>query len=169
MTSDDRMTWGLIAEVFHVLERHGYHQHDNQHTSQAADVIGDLARTYEGTHDAGRSAHLDQAPPIAQPEPGSRSAEQRTVILTDGQVRTIMIALDEAADHKRDRAVNCADCTDRSCATCQWHLHVAQTYDQVSTQMLDATAFATVRQAAPDGEPGTRGQPQVAADREAGQ
>jgi hypothetical protein len=27
MTSDERMTWGLIAEVLGVLERHGYHQH----------------------------------------------------------------------------------------------------------------------------------------------
>ena len=26
MTSDDRFTWGLIVDVFDVLERHGYHR-----------------------------------------------------------------------------------------------------------------------------------------------
>ena len=169
MSSDDRMTWGLIAEVFHVLERHGYHQHDNQHTSQAVGVIGDLARTYEGTRDAGHSTHPGQAPPIAQPEPGSRPAGPQAVILTDGQIRTIVIALDEAADHKRDRAANCADCADQSCATCRWRLQAAQSYDQVSIQMLDATAAATARQPAPDGEPDTRSEPEAAPDREAGQ
>ena len=35
MTSDDRLTWGLITDVLDVLERHGYHRHDNQHTGQA--------------------------------------------------------------------------------------------------------------------------------------
>jgi hypothetical protein len=169
MTSDDRMTWGLIAEVFHVLERHGYHQHDNHQASQAVDVIGDLARIYEGTRNAGHGTHLDQASPSPPPEPGSRPAEQETVILADSQARTIVIALDEAADYKRDRAANCADCADQSCATCQWHLQAAQSYDQVSIQLLEATAVAAARQPAPHGEPGTRGELEVAADREAGQ
>ena len=36
MTSDDRMTWTSSIEVLDVLERHGYHQSDNQHTGQAS-------------------------------------------------------------------------------------------------------------------------------------
>jgi hypothetical protein len=169
MTSDDRMNWGLIAEVFHVLERHGYRQHDNHHTSQAVDVIGDLAHIYQGTRNADHGTYLDQAPPSPLPEPGSRPAEQEAVILTDTQVRTIVMALDEAADYKRGRAANCAGCADQSCATCQWHLQAAQSYDQVSIQMLEAAAVATARQPAPHGEPGTPSEFEVAADREAGQ
>jgi hypothetical protein len=52
MTSDDRMTWGLIRDMFDVLERHGYRRHDKQHTAQAIGVIFDLASLYEGTRDA---------------------------------------------------------------------------------------------------------------------
>ena len=52
MTSDNRMTWGLIIDVLDLLERHGYHKHDDQHTGQAIGVIHDLARVYEGDHDA---------------------------------------------------------------------------------------------------------------------
>ena len=78
MTSDNRMTWDLILEVLDVLERHGYHQHDNQHTGQAIGVIGDLARIYEGTRDAPYGTYLDQRPALAGPRaratrPASRS------------------------------------------------------------------------------------------------
>ena len=45
MTSDNRMTWDLILEVFDVLERHGYHESDNRHTGQAGRVIRDLTRS----------------------------------------------------------------------------------------------------------------------------
>jgi hypothetical protein len=49
MTSDDRLTWGLIIDV---LERHGYRKSGDQHTGQAVGVIFDLARVYEGTREA---------------------------------------------------------------------------------------------------------------------
>ena len=51
MTSDDRFTWGLILDVLDVLERHGYHRYDNQHTGQAVGAILDLAYVYDGTRD----------------------------------------------------------------------------------------------------------------------
>ena len=51
MTSEDRFTWGLILDVLDVLERHGYHKYDNQHTGRAVGVIFDLARIYEGTRE----------------------------------------------------------------------------------------------------------------------
>ena len=41
MTSDDRMTWGMIHEVLSALERHGYHQYDDQHTGRVFPVIQD--------------------------------------------------------------------------------------------------------------------------------
>jgi hypothetical protein len=56
MTTDDRLTPGLFLDVLDVLERHGYHHHDKQHTGQAMAVIRDLAHVYEGT---------DQAEPAA--------------------------------------------------------------------------------------------------------
>ena len=51
MTSDDRFTWGLILDVLDVLERHGYHKYDNQHTGRAIGMILDLAHIYEGTRE----------------------------------------------------------------------------------------------------------------------
>ena len=52
MTDDARMTWGFIFEVLDVLDRYGYRPSDNQHTAQAIGLLGNLARTYEGTIDA---------------------------------------------------------------------------------------------------------------------
>ena len=58
MTDDARMTWDLIFEVLDVLDRHGYRRSDNQHTSRAIGLLGDRTRTYEGTKDAPRDAHV---------------------------------------------------------------------------------------------------------------
>ena len=70
MTSDNRMTWGLIIDVLDLLERHGYHKHDDQHTGQAIGVIHDLARVYEGDHDAPYGTYPGQAPsPSTSPGP----------------------------------------------------------------------------------------------------
>ena len=130
MTSDGRMTWGLIIDVFGVLERHGYRKLDNQHTGQAVGVIFDLARVYEGTGEHTAGADLIQVPPSlpAHPQP-SGQAGQDAVILADGDVSTVLAALDIAADHKRDRAETCADCPDQSCLTCQARLRDAGAYD----------------------------------------
>ena len=51
MTGDDRITWGLILDVLDVLERHGYHQYDNQHAGRAIGMIFDLAYVYEGARE----------------------------------------------------------------------------------------------------------------------
>jgi len=37
--------------VFDVLERHGYHKYDNQHTGRAFGMIRDLAYVYEGARE----------------------------------------------------------------------------------------------------------------------
>ena len=60
------------------------------------------------------------------------------VILTATDLSTIIAALDDAAEHKRDRAETCADCTDQSCTTCQSRLQAAQAYDQLAEQMTRA-------------------------------
>ena len=134
MTFDDRFTWGFVLEVIDVLERHGYHHHDNQHTGQAFAVIGDLAQVYDGTRDASYGAHPPPAP-RAEPAPSDPDAAD-AVILTDAEVSTVSAALEIAADYKRDRAAACTDCADQSCLTCQSRHRDARAYDQMATQML---------------------------------
>jgi hypothetical protein len=62
MTSDDRLTSGLILDVLDVLERHGYHPYDNQHTGQAIGAILDLAYVYDGTRDVSYLNHASPGP-----------------------------------------------------------------------------------------------------------
>ena len=156
MTSDDRMTWGLIIDVLDVLERHGYRKSDNQHTGQAVGVIFDLVRACEGT----REASYGTFPGQVQPRPPSPELGQDTVMLSHADVSTVSAALDIAAACKRDRAGACADCPDQSCPTCQARLQDARTYDQMAGR-LRQTAEAT--QGA-DASP-----PEPAAGKEAGQ
>lgn len=62
MTCGYRITWGLVIDVLDVLERHGYHRYDNQHTGQAVLLIGDLATAYTG-RDTQPSQPLDPQRP----------------------------------------------------------------------------------------------------------
>ena len=161
MTTDDRMTWGLIGEVLNVLERHGYHQYDNRHTAQAVGAIADLAGVYDGTRDSSYGTDLTPEPP--------GPADQDAVIVSAGEVKTLLAALDDATEYERDRAETCADCADQSCGTCQWRLQAARDYDQIAAQMLQAAEASAAAQPGP-GHPGpARSQLQAAADREAGQ
>ena len=78
MSSARRHNWGLIIDVLDVLEQHGYHQADDQHTGRAVGLIGDLARIYEGTQDHPVGPSIDPAPfpqkaPLP-PGPGRRDA-----------------------------------------------------------------------------------------------
>ena len=101
------MTWSFIIEVLDVLERHGYHQHDDQHTGRAIGLLGDLARIYEGTQDAPLRTHLNRVPPAPETRPPGPEADQDAVILTrPPRSGPSLTALDEAADYKRDRAAS---------------------------------------------------------------
>ena len=51
MTSDHRVTPGLIHDIVDALERHGYYRSDDLHADRAVGLIGDLAGIYEGTQD----------------------------------------------------------------------------------------------------------------------
>ena len=169
MTSDDRLTTGLILDVLDVLERHGYRRYDNRHTGQAIGAILDLAYVYDGTRDVSYGYYARPTPQGGR-GPSSPEADD-AVILTDAEVSTVVAALDIAADYKRDRAAACADCADQTCLTCQSRLRDAGAYDQIATQMLHT---AQVTRAATSAQPEPNGlvpsyQPQIAADREAGQ
>lgn len=62
----------------------------------------------------------------------------RATGLEPADARTILTALDVAADCKRDRAANCADCDDQSCGTCEYRLRSARAYDSAATRLLTA-------------------------------
>ncbi len=169
MADDERLTWGFIIEVLDVLERHGYRRSDSDHTGQAIGLIRQVARIYEGTLDApvGGYVVVPSSPPTAPQPPGP--AGQDAVIVSADQVKTLLAALDDAAEYKRDRAGTCADCAGQSCTTCQWRLQAADTYDQMAGRMIHATETSAARQhAAGHAAPPAAG-PHAAADKEAGQ
>jgi hypothetical protein len=163
------MTGGVIREMFDVLEGHGYHRHDDQHTVQAVGMIVDLASIYEGTHDA----YFQPAPPAPYAGPGPSGPEtDDAVILNDTDVSTLFGALEIAADYTRDRAEMCTDCPDQSCLTCQSRLRDAQAYDHMAAQLLqtaEASRTARSHQPEPDDPSDSPFQPHPAADKEAGQ
>jgi len=170
MTDDERMTWGFILEILDALDRHGYRRSDH-HTARAIGLLGDLARTYEGTMDAPRGVHvMVPAPAQAAAQPPGH-ADHDGVDLSAAGVKTIVAALDEASLYKRDRVATCADCADQSCGTCQWRLQAASAYDQLTTRMLDTAAVPPAdigRPPGPERTSGSSAQPHQA-DKEAGQ
>jgi hypothetical protein len=98
-----------------------------------------------------------------------RQRDRAAVIVSVEQVKTLLAALDEAAEYKRDRAATCADCADQSCTTCHRRLQTADAYDQMAAKLIES-AYASP---APQSEPGStaplRGKTHVAVDPEAGQ
>jgi hypothetical protein len=164
MTSEDRFTWGLILDVLDVLERHGYHKYDDQHTGRAVGVIFDLARTYEGTAET----HPGPAAPSPHsgPAPLAPEADQAALVLTRADVSTVFAAAEIAADDKRYRMEMCTECPDQSCPDCQTHLRDAEAFDQIADRMLQAARTAP---AASHGRTEASRQPGFAADKEAGQ
>ncbi len=169
MTTDDRLSPGLFLDVLDVLERHGYHHHDKQHTGQAMRVIRDLAHVYEGTQDHPVVPFINPAPfPQTASEPPGQD-NRDVVIVPASDLKTVLIALDIAADDMRDRAEMCTDCPDQSCLACQSRLHDAQAYDQMADRMLQAaeTAPATHHSQSEPASPPR--QSSLAADKEDGQ
>ena len=162
--TDQRMNPDLIHDVLDVLDRHGYTRADNEHTGRAILLISDLAHIYEGAQDHPFGPHINQASPSkTQPSPSEPAAQDAVTVPAD-QVKTLLAALDLAADDKRDRAAGCSDCTSQSCPTCQSRLQHARAYDRVAAHLIQATeasATATASDPAPARQP--------TADREAGQ
>ena len=108
MTSDHRVTPGLIADILDALERHGHDRGDDLHADRAIGLIGDLARIYEGTQDHPATAYPRTTPPSPPAYPGP--SRHDAVTLTRADTSTVFAALDIAADDKRYRAEMCPDC-----------------------------------------------------------
>ena len=151
MTSDHRVTPGLIHDILDALERHGYYRSDDLHADRAIGLIGDLAGIYEGTQDH-----------PAYPGPARRDV----ITLTCADAITIFAASDIAAADKHYRVEMCPDCPDQSCPACQVNVRDAQAFDQMAGRMLQAVQAAP---AATVGQPGPDRWSQPSADREAGQ
>ena len=162
MTSDHRITPGLIADVLDALERHGYVRSDDLHAGHAIGLIGDLASIYEGTQDHPATAYPIEVPPSTYPGSSSHDA----ITLTRADASTAFAALDIAADDKRYRVEMCTECPDQSCPTCRIHLRDAEAFDQMADRMLQAAKPAP---AAHPGHTEPPRQPRLAADKEAGQ
>ena len=128
MTSDHRVTPGLIHEVLDALERHGYCRSDDLHADRAIGLIGDLACIYEGSQDHPAATCQIRVPPPAYPGPG----RQDVITLTRDDASTVFAASDIAAADKRYRVEMCPDCPDQSCPDCQTHLRDAQAFDQIA-------------------------------------
>ena len=163
MTTDHRVTPGLVHDILDALERHGYYRSDDQHADRAIGLIGDLAGIYEGTQDHPAYPYVVPASAPACPAPGNPGA----ATLTRDDAITVFAAAGIAADDKRYRVQMCPDCPDRSCPDCQIHLHDIQAFDQMADRMLQAALRR--RPAASASRPGPDRRPQPAADREAGQ
>jgi hypothetical protein len=164
MTSDHRITPGLITDVLDALDRHGYSRSDELHADRAIGLIGDLARIWEGTQDHPATAYPTAMPPSppASPVPSCHDA----VTFTRADASTVFAALDIAADGKRYRVQMCPDCPDQSCPACQTHLRDARAFDQMADRMLQVAQAAPAASAS---QPGPDRGAQPAADREAGQ
>ena len=159
----DWIDLGLITDVLDVLDRHGYARSDTEHATRAILLISDLAHIYEGRQEHPFGPTANQPAPQAERAPPA-PATQNAVPVPVGEVKTLLRALDIAADYNRDRAELCADCTGQSCPACEMRLREAQAYDRLHAQ-LDQQPDAAPTASHP--EPAA--QPQPAADREAGQ
>ena len=166
MTGDKRQTWGLIIDVLDVYERHGYKRGDRRHIGRAVSVIGEIGRIYEGTQDAPAGMHIGEPPPVPMAaEPGPVPPGADAAAIADDDRRTILAALDEAAEYKRDRAAACAQCTGQSCGTCQYRLQMATAYDHVAGR-LTGDRQASSPGVLARGEPDTATRRDTATDRE---
>jgi len=94
---------------------------------------------------------------------------QDAVIVSAAEVKTLLAALDDAAEYKRDRAETCADCVGQSCTTCQWRLQAAAVYDQMAGRIIHAAEAFAARQRAPGHAAPPSSGPHAVADKEAGQ
>ncbi len=135
--SMDRQTHRLVSEILTVLERHGHHARDREHTGQAVNVIVQLASVYDGTHDVPASTGRHAAP-LPDPEPVVPGLESGSdaIVITGTDIGTVYAALDQASDYKRDLAETCADCADRSCPTCRYRLQDARVFDRLADRIL---------------------------------
>ena len=148
MTRDYRITFGLIADVLDVLDRHGYACGDDLHADRAIGLIGGPARICEGTQGHPAIACLRTVPPSSAAYPGS--GRHGAVNLTRDDASAVFAAPEIAADSNRYRAKTCPGYPAQSCPT---RLQDAWTFCQMAVRTLpvgQAVPAASASQPAPD-------------------
>jgi hypothetical protein len=153
--TDQRLNPDLIHDILDMLDRHGYARADDEHVGRAVLLVGDLAHIYEGAQDHSSGPYNGVSPSRTEPAPPEPAA-QDAVTVPAGEVKTLLGALDIAADYKRDRAAACADCTSQSCPTCQTRLQNARAYDRLAAHLIqdtEASATATSSHLEPTADP----------------
>jgi hypothetical protein len=131
MSDGSRQTHRLVTEILTVLERHGHHAHDHEHTEQAVAMIADLVGIYDGTSDVPASTGRHAALGL-YPEPPRRDS----LVLTGADVNAAFAALELAAEYKRHLAGTCAGCEDQSCSVCRTRLDDAEAFDRLADRLL---------------------------------
>jgi hypothetical protein len=167
---DHRLTWALITDLLDVLDKHRFHS--ACHTGPTFGVAGDLARIYEDPQDPPAGSGLHPQPPGASTALADYPANSDGVTIGLADASTILAALDEAADVKRDRTANCANGVDRSCGTCQYWPCSVRLHDSAGACLLAAAQprrpASPDHRPAPDGSPHIYEQDQAQPDSEAG-
>ena len=166
---DHRIGLDLFTDVLDAPHRHGFTRGEDEHVGRAIFLIGDLARIHEGTQDHPFGPSINPAPsPQTAPEPPGQDRRD-AVIVPASELKTVLAALDIAADDMRDRAELCTNCPDQSCPACRSRLHDARACDHLADRMLQA-ALAWKQEAVLEAEAaGPPRQSRLAADEEAGQ
>ena len=167
--SDHRIGLDLFNDVLDVLDRHGFARGDDAHAGRAIFLIGDLARIYEGAQDHPFGPSINPAPSAQMaPEPPGPDLRD-AVTVPASELKTVLIALNTAADDLCDQVETCTHCPDQSCPACQSRLRDAHAYDQMADRMHQAAEAALAAhhgRTEPAGPPRQSG---PAADKEAGQ
>jgi hypothetical protein len=78
---DHRIGLDLVIDVLDVLERHGFARGDDEHTGRAIVLLGDLARTYEGSEHGPFGPFITQTPSRPAPDAGTCVYDQLAVQL----------------------------------------------------------------------------------------
>ena len=155
MTSDHRVTPGLIHDILDALERHGYYRSDDLHADRAIGLIGDLACIYEGTQDHPARLPQDRTPATTAITLHPRRRQHRR------SPRRISPPTTSAT------APRCAPTAPTSPAPpARPTSGTPEAFDQMAGRMLQAAQAAP---AAAASQPGPDRRSQPAADREAGQ
>jgi hypothetical protein len=106
---------GKLTAIRGVLDAFDWERDDRQYALERIEQIAAGSRTASGIEPGG-SAHISAL-----------------------DLRTVLSALDVAADAKRDAADVCGDCDARPdgalCATCEWRLAQAEEYDALAGQL----------------------------------
>ena len=164
MTSDHRITPGLIHDILDALERHGYYRSDDLHADRAIGLIGDLACIYEGTQDHPAIAYPITVPPSRPPTPDPAAT---TPSPSPAPTPAPCSPRWTSPPTTSATASRCALTAPTSPApTARPTSATPEAFDQMADRMLQAAEAA---RAASASQPGPDRQSQPAADREAGQ